>query len=132
MGTIEIATIIRHYINRADEQFHVSCGRQNFGTNDARLSLQSCILRSMHIRMNLSSVNISCDRTLLAIVDAVIHCRNMIAICADRDRDETVDLIVEAVNIEIVARFFSSVSDADAGVAIEEGCSTTLSNRRVV
>ena len=119
MGTIEIATIIRHCIDRADEQFHVSNGRQNFGMNNARLSLQSCILRSMHIRTNLSSVNISCDRALPAIVDAVIQCRSTIAICADQDRDETVDLIVGVVNIEIVARFFSSVSDVDAGVVIE-------------
>lgn len=86
--------------------------------SDARLSLQSCILRSMHIRTNLSSVNISCNRTLPAIVDAVIQCRNTIAICADQDRDETVNLIVVAVNIEIVARLFSSVSDVDAVVAI--------------
>lgn len=72
----------------------------------------------MHIRTNLSSVNISCNRTLPAIVDAVIQCRNTIAICADQDRDETVNLIVVAVNIEIVARLFSSVSDVDAVVAI--------------
>ena len=119
MGTIEIATIILHYIDRADEQFHVSNGRQNFDMSDARLSLQLCILRSMHIRTNLSSVNITCDRSLPAIVAAVIQGRNTIAICADQDRDETVDLIVVAVNTETVARFFSSVSDVDVGVATE-------------